>query len=338
MLNRTRTVVAALALLPIALASCSSGTGHPAANGGSSSPLAGRTIALLNGDNLDPYFLSIWAGASAEAKKLGIHLLEQAPTAHDYTLQLPIFNDLVAKQVDGIIFAPDSKTAFRQAYATAHGAGIPVVLVNDTMALEKNDPNVLSFKGSDPTLLGVLGAKSLAKAVGGSGLVSVINGYSGNQNEELRGVGFMDTIKKDNPGMTILPQQYDLGDISKAYAIATSEIQANPNLKGIYAVDSFTGQGVGTAIKGVHATGRIKLVAVDAEPQEVQLMRDGVIQALIAQQPFKMGVSAVDDLVLAIQGKASQVQRSLILNPIEVTPQNIDTEAMKTVVYSANKP
>ncbi|WP_138445408.1 substrate-binding domain-containing protein [Sinomonas susongensis] len=330
-------VATAALALTLPLAAC--GASSQAGSGSTSNPLAGKTIALVNGDNSDPFFFSIWAGAQAEAKKKGINLVEQAPTTYDYTQQVPLFNDEVAKQVAGIILSPDSNTAYKAAYDTAHQANVPVVDVNTTQKNQSDNPNVLAFLGSDPVLLGQLAAKQMEPLVNQNGLVSVINSVAGSVGSQMRGSGFMDTIKQNDPQMKLLPGQYDLDDISKANSMARDEIQANPDLKGIYAVDSFTGQGVGNAIKSLGKAGTVKLVAIDAEPQEMQLMKDGVIQALIAQQPYQMGVQAVDDLVLSIQGKASQVQRSVILGPIAVTPQNMDSPEIKnTVVYAANKP
>jgi ribose transport system substrate-binding protein len=213
-----------------------------------------------------------------------------------------------------------------------------VVDVNDTEALEKNNPDVLSFAGSSSILVGQLAAKSMAKLVGDKGLVTVINSVAGTLGDEERGSGYLNLLHKDYPNIKTLPEQYDLDDISKADSIATDEIQANPKLVGIYGVDSFTGQGVGTAVKALGKKGKIKVVAIDAEPQEVTLMKQGVIQALVAQQPYKMGVAAVQNIVMSLQGKAKDVQRSLILPPIEVTPKNLNTPYIKTVVYAAKEP
>lgn len=345
-MRRNACAAAALLAFAVPLAACggngSSNTAGSANAAGSSSgnaAVAGKTIALINGDNADPFFLSIWSGAKAEAAKFGLKLTEQAPTTYDYTQQVPLFNDAIAQQVAGIILSPDSHTAYQAAYQTAKQQKIPVVDVNTTQKNEKDNPDVLAFLGTDPALLGQLAAKQMAPLVGETGLVSVINSVAGNVGEQLRGSGFMDTIKQNDPNMSLLPEQYDLDDVSKANSIATDEIQANPQLKGIYAVDSFTGQGVGNAIKSLGKAGAVKLVAIDAEPQEIDLMRAGVVQALIAQQPYQMGVHAVDDLVAAIEGKPSTIQRSEILNPIAVTPQNMDSAQVKnTVIYAANKP
>jgi ribose transport system substrate-binding protein len=298
----------------------------------------GDTFALINGDNADPFFFSIWAGAIAGAKKYGIKIIEQAPTTFDYTQQLSLLDDELAKHVNGIIFSPDSVFGFAQFYQQAHAAGIPVVDVNDTEAQEKNNPNVLSFAGSSSIPLGALAAQAMAKLVGGKGLVTVINSIAGGIGDVERGSGFLNKIKASYPKMRVLAEQYDMDDVSKADQIATDEMQANPSLEGIYGVDSFTGQGVGTAVKAAGKAGKVKVVAIDAEPQEVALMKQGVIQALIAQQPYEMGVTGVQNIVLALEGKTSHVVRSLILGPIMVTPQNLNTPYIQTVIYPANEP
>ena len=43
--------------------------------------------------------------------------------------------------------------------------------------------------------------------------------------------------------------------------------------------------------------GKIKIVAFDAEPDEVTALKRGLIQALIVQKAYDMGVKAVKDAV-----------------------------------------
>jgi ribose transport system substrate-binding protein len=322
----------------VALAAC--GSSSPSGSSGSTAKsVSGDTFALVNGNNADPFFFSIWAGALAEAKKYNIKLIEQAPTTFDYTQQVPLLNDEIARKVNGIVFCPDSNTAFADSYKQAHSAGIPIVDVNDLESLEKNNPNVVAFLGTNNIGLGQAAAKAMAGLVGSKGLVTVINSVAGSLGDAQRGSGYIDTIKSSEPNMSLLKEQFDLDDRTKAQSIATDEIQANPSLAGIYGVDSFTGQGVGAAVSALHKKGKIKIVAIDAEPQEVTLMKQGVIQALIAQQPYKMGVQAVQDLVLSLMGKKSQIVRSDILAPISVTPQNVNSpEVQKSVVYATTEP
>ncbi len=294
------------------------------------------TVAFINGDNIDPYFLTAWHGAYAEAHKLGVKLIESAPATFDYEQQAPLIQDMIARHVNAIILSADSGTALAPELKQAHAAHIPVIIVNQTQADMNNTPYALSFISTSNTELSRYGAKAMHSLIGGSGTTAVINSAAGLTSDIHRGTGFYAWMKSHAPHVRILPMQFDQDSRSKADAISTDLMKAHPNLKGIFAVDSFTGQGVGTAIRAANETGKIKLVAIDAEPQEVTLMKQGVIQELIAQQPYHMGALAMQYAVDAITGHKSRIQRSVQPPPIIVTPKNLSK--MGDVVYQSWHP
>jgi ribose transport system substrate-binding protein len=296
--------------------------------------IKGDTFALINGDNADPFFLTIWKGALAAAKKYGVHLVEQAPTVFDAPAQVSYLNDEIAKKVSGIILSPDADKGFDVAMRTAKKDGIPIVLVNSDSTFDKNPYKIAAFTSSQ-ILLGDLAAKAMGKILHGKGTVGVINSVAGSLGDEQRGTSFISTMHADFPKIKVLGQQYDLDDRAKADSIATDLMEAHPDLSGIYGVDSFTGQGVGTAIETAHKTGMIKVVAIDAEPQEVTLLKAGVIQALIAQNPYGMGYGAVQDLANYLMGNTRSIKELNVLPPKEVTPQNINTPAIQKWIYSS---
>ena len=67
----------------------------------------------------------------------------------------------------------------------------------------------------------------------------------------------------------------------------------HPNLDGIFASDTAYGQGAATAVQNAGKAGKIKIVAFDAEPDEVTALDRGLIQALIVQKAYSMGQFAV---------------------------------------------
>ncbi len=294
------------------------------------------TVAFINGDNIDPYFLTAWHGAYVEAKKLGVKLIENAPSTFDYEQQAPLIQDMIARHVNAIILSADSGTALQPELQQAHAAHIPVIIVNQTQADMNNTPYALSFISTSNTELSRYGAKAMNSLIGGTGLTAVINSSAGLTSDIHRGTGYYAWMKSHAPNISTLPMQYDQDSRSKADAIATDLMKAHPTLKGIFAVDSFTGQGVGTAIRAVGKRGQIKLVAIDAEPQEVTLMKQGVIQELIAQQPYHMGALAMQYAVDAIRGHKSLIKRSVQPPPIIVTPQNLPK--MGNVIYQTWHP
>ena len=65
-------------------------------------------------------------------------------------------------------------------------------------------------------------------------------------------------------------------------------------------------QGVDTGLKSAHANGKVKIVGYDADPTQIADLKAGVVQALVAQEPYQEGVDGVDQAVNALTGKPTQ--------------------------------
>lgn len=329
-----RLAVPALAAASLLLAACGGGGGSASDKAGASSGSDKAVkLVLVNGSSADTFFLTIEAGARAEAKKRGVQLDVQAPPKYDYTLQRPLLESVIAQKPDGIVLAPDSDTALNASLKTAAAQKIPVVTVNQTQANAKDNPDVLSFIGDDQKQLGVAAADALGPKLPDNAAVAIILSVPGSLGTEQRGEGFADQIKAKYPSVKILPRQYSNDDRQKAQSIATDLIQANPDLSAIFTVDSLTGQGVTTAIKATGKSGGVLLAGVDADPQQMTGLRDGQITALVAQPAYDFGVKAVDSLLSVIQD-GKELTRSVLLPPFVITKDNIDTDKAKTSVYA----
>ncbi len=341
---RRRLAVPALAAASVLLAACGSGGSTPtvtaATSSGTSSssapaptPTKEIKLALVNGSSADTFFLTIQAGAEAEAKKRGVKLDVQAPPKYDYTLQRPLLESVIAQKPDGIILAPDSDTALNASLKTAAEQKIPLVTVNATQANGKDNKDILSFIGDDQLELGKAAADVIGPKLPANASVAIILSVPGSLGTEQRGQGFADQITAKYPGVKILPRQYSNDDRQKAQSITTDLIQANPDLSAIFAVDSLTGQGVTTAIKATDKAGKVLVAGVDADPQQVTGLKDGVITALVAQPAYDFGVKAVDSLLDVIQN-GTVLERSVLLPPFVITKENINSDKAKTAVYA----
>ena len=142
-----RKILASLAagslVLPLSVVAGSAATASASPIPAAAKSVAGDTFAFINGDNADPFFLTIWKAAKAESQKYGVHLVEQAPPTFDATLQLSLLNDEIAKKVNGIILSPDADEGLSGAMATAKADGIPVVS-SATAAVNSARPAVVA--------------------------------------------------------------------------------------------------------------------------------------------------------------------------------------------------
>jgi ribose transport system substrate-binding protein len=284
------------------VAACgSSNDNSSGSSGSSSSGSSGKhyKLTLIAGVKGDEFYITMNCGAQAEAQAKGASLDFQGPDQFDASLQTPIVNAVQAKKPDGVLIAPtDTKALFAPIKQLADN-GSKVVLVDTTL----DQPDVaVSQIASDNTAGGEQAAKTLLQLTGGNGKYLVINVKPGISTTDQRGAGFEKVIKATS-GATYLGQQYNNDDPAKAASIVTSTLAKNPDLTGIFATNLFGAEGAATGLRQAGKLGKVKIVGFDAGPKQVQDLKDGVVQALIAQQPATIGKDGVDQVINSLQGK-----------------------------------
>jgi ribose transport system substrate-binding protein len=139
---------------------------------------------------------------TAKAEALASGMVSELITIHrdtDAAGQLQDIRDLIAADVDAIVFNPNSPDALNPALEEAAAAGIPTISVDafvtnpDTYNLYNNQKEYAK-----------LGAAWLFEQLGGNGNVWYTRGIAGNSADSDRDVGFKEALA-DYPGITIVP-------------------------------------------------------------------------------------------------------------------------------------
>ncbi|HEY4190266.1 MAG TPA: substrate-binding domain-containing protein [Candidatus Limnocylindrales bacterium] len=113
--------------------------------------------------------------------------------------QLSDIRDLIAKNVNAIVFNPNDSKALNPALAEAKAAGIVTVSVDAYVT----DPNTYNLYNNQ-VKYAELGAKWLFDQLGGSGTVYYMRGLAGNPADNDRDVGFHNVLK-DYPNIKVVP-------------------------------------------------------------------------------------------------------------------------------------
>jgi ribose transport system substrate-binding protein len=297
-------VVAGLAAT---VAACGSDSGSSGGGGGggsssSSSSGKGKKLTLIAGVKGDEFYITMNCGAKAEAQAKGATLDFQGPNEFDASQQTPIVNAVAAKNPDAVLIAPTDTQALYAPIKQLASNGTKVVLVDTT--LDKPDMAVSQI-ASDNVAGGKAAAKALLKLTGGSGKYLVINVKPGISTTDQRAQGFESVIKGAS-GAQYLGQQYNNDDPAKAAQIVTATLAKNPDLKGIFATNLFGAEGAASGLRQAGKLGQVKIVGFDAGPKQVQDLKQGVVQALIAQQPATIGKDGVDQALAALNGQPTQ--------------------------------
>lgn len=291
----------------------------------------GAVVAVVN----DPFFITMRCGAEQAVKEAGAELNWQGPTSADVAKQLQTFNSMVVSQPDGIMLTPFSDTAFIDPITKSMADGIPIVIMDaelkDDIALQ----TVRTTIGDSVKEL----ARHAAEEIGGVGTVSIIAATPGNQIDLERYDEFIEVMTNEYPGINLLPVEYSKTDTAVAAKIVNAQIVAHPDLKLIYSTNGPQAAGVLSALKAAKKTGDIKVYSYDATPVQVDGLRAGEFQGLLAQSPYLEGYEAAKTLLdyLADHRGEKNIKPydpQLNLTPMMLlTPDNIDTDEAKKFTY-----
>jgi len=329
MSRRLLAVVAALAVAMGVVGSTASGrNAAPAAN---HSAKKTYKFVLVAGIASDAFYLTMNKGAQATAKKIGNVSIQftGSPQAFSPPTQIPFLNAAIAKKPDAILIAPTDKTALIGPIQRAISAGIPVVTV-DTFITK---PIAFTNVSTDNLAGGHAAAKALIKAIGGSGEVAGISVNPGISTTDQRQQGFEAELKLHS-GVKYLGTQYCNDDQTKATNIMTALLNAHPNLKGVFAMNVVSGNGVTAAVKAGGKSGQVKLVEFDAGPPQVQALKAGTIDALVAQYPYGIGQLGVQLAYKYVTGKKAGIKKHYGTGSAVITRANVNSPTIKRFLYT----
>ena len=289
------------------------------------------TFYLVAGIASDAFYLTMNKGAQAAAKKLGNVkvIYTGSPAAFSPPTQIPYLNGAIARHPDAIMIAPTDKTALIAPIQRAISGGIPVITVDTFIS----KPIAFSNVSTDNVAGGKAAADALVKAIGGSGDVASISVNPGISTTDQRAQGFAQELKK-YPNVKYLGIQYCNDDQTKASNETSALIAGHPNLKGIFAMNVVSGNGVTAAVTSAGKAGVVKLVEFDAGPPQVQALKAGTIDALVAQYPYGIGQKAVQLAYQYVTGHKTGILKHYGTGSAVVTKTNVNSAAIKKYLYT----
>jgi ribose transport system substrate-binding protein len=292
---------AKLFLLAVLTVACTAACGKHDDAGETSSarPLIG--VSLLTMAN--PFFKDMGQTIEETANAHGYEVIITAGE-FDPAKQQNQVSDFIVKKVAAILLCPTDSKAIGTSIAKANEAGIPVFTAD--IACLAEGANVVSHIATDNYQAGRLAAQAIIEALNGDGKVGII-GHPEVESAFVRVKGFEDEVKqqKGKNGVTIeiVAKLAGSGVKDKSFKAAEDMLQAQPDLKGIFAVNDPTALGAVAAIEKAGKAGKIKVVGIDGQPEGLQAIKEGKIYADVIQHPDEIGKRAVETIVKYMAGE-----------------------------------
>lgn len=272
------------------------------------------------------FWQTVIDGGKTAAEALGVEFVaEAAPSEADVAKQIAILETAIGAKPAAIVLAPTVEDALVPGIEAATAAGIPVILIDSQAKTEQ----YVSFLASDNVAIGTIAADEMAKALKAKfgkeeGKVAGITYMSGVGSLERRKTGFLDQVKAKYPGINMVDFQDAQGKQGQSLAIAQNYLTAFPDLNGIYASNLPTGEETVRALDTAKKTG-LAVVVVDAGEQEVWGLTNGFVDAVIVQQPWKMGYMGIEYAMKAVNGE--KLEKFIDTGVAVITPDMVKSGA-----------
>lgn len=286
-----------------------------------------RRIAVIPKATSHLFWLSVQSGAMAAGKEFDVEIIWNGPaTETDYSRQIQIMDSMIAQRVDAIALAASERKALVASVDRAAAAGIPVTVFDSGL----ESTNYVSYVATDNVQAGRMAARRLAELIGGSGQVGLVMHAPGSASTMDRETGFTETIEREFPRIRIVGRQFGMSDPAKSRAAAENILTAQPGLNGIFASSEPSSIGASLALKARNLDNQVTLIAFDSSETMVEDLRSGAIDAMVVQDPQRMGYEAVRTLVQKLEGKS--VPKRLDLNAIVVQKKDLGEEQVKRLL------
>jgi ribose transport system substrate-binding protein len=302
-----------------------------AACGGNPEPRgAGKPrVAVIPKGTTHVFWQAVAAGARAGGAATGLDVVWKGPLQeNDRAKQIELVQQFVGEGVQGIALAPLDHAALVPTVAAAKRKGIPVVIFDSDLDGKAGD-DFVSFVATDNKAGGEMAGKHLAQLLGGKGKVVLLRYQVGSASTEAREAGFLTAARA--AGLEIVvDNRYAGATVGEAKNTALNLADALQGAQGVFASNESATAGMLQALTQLGLAGKIKFVGFDSSPPLVAGLRDGAVDALVVQDPVRMGELAVRHLADAIAKKP--VPPFVDTGAVLATKANMNDAAVKKLL------
>ena len=281
-MKKNRNWLAALIVIPLALAGCT-------ANSADTTTAASAEIVIAvvtHGTPGDTFWDVVKSGAEQAGTDLGVTVTYQGDG--DPVKQSQLIAAAIATNPDGLIVSMANPDGVRNSVEKAVAVGIPVITINSGLDQSK-EFGAQTHIGQSEFIAGQGAGDQLAEA--GVGNVICVIHEAGNTGLEERCDGAADTL-----GGTVTNVQVDVANIADAQNTIKSSLLADSSIDGVLTLNPGIAVAASQAIEEAASTAQ--LATFDVSSDVTQLILDDKILFAVDQQPYSQGYLPVTFLTL----------------------------------------
>lgn len=233
-----------------------------------------------------PFFDEVMDGLLAKASELSIYGCTIIEKRISFSLeeQLRAIDELCEQDIQGLILSPYNAPAIKDKIDALYEQGIPCVTINTDFPQSKR----IAYVGSDFHKCGRTAAQLLSLFTASHAKIGIITGSHNVLCHEERIAGFEEWITQNASNMEVISISENEDDDYKSYDLVTKLLEEHPDLTALY----FTAAGVYGGCRAIINAGyqeKLHVLAFDALPSTIEMLKEGVVTAVLTQQPDVQG-------------------------------------------------
>jgi ribose transport system substrate-binding protein len=288
------------------------------------------TIAVIPKGESHSFWKSVHNGADKAAREFGATLIWKGPPKEDdRSQQIGLVEQYVSEGVSGICLAPLDGNALIDPVHLANRKKIPVVIF-DSPLNGKAGEDFVALTATDNHKGGMMAGEEMARLLNGKGKVALLRYAVGSTSTEAREKGFLDAIAKHPDIQVIEKDRYAGATLNEAQKNAENMLDKIRAADGVFCPNESSTQGMLNVLRDNNLTGKKKFVGFDTSSALLGGLKDGDIQALVAQNPTNMGYTAVKTMVDHLNGK--QVPTVVDTGCALVTKETINKPEVQAII------
>lgn len=259
-----------------------------------------KRVAFVTNNSADFWTLARRGCEKAAQDLANVEVDFKMPADGTAAEQRRIFDDLLAKGIDGIAISPVDPANQTQMINDAAKQALIVTQDSDAPA-----SNRACYLGTDNRAAGRQVGALIKEVLPNGGKIMVFVGQLDPQNARDRLGGVKEALQGSK--VEIIDTRTDNTDPVRAKSNVADALVRYPDLAGCVGLWSYNGPAILNAIKDAGKVGQVKIVCFDEEEQTLAGIKDGAIYATVVQQPFEFGYQSVRLIEKALRGDQSEI-------------------------------
>lgn len=280
-----------------------------------------HTVTLVAKSTETEFWLSVFAGAEAAATEYNLDLTILGPeTEEDYETQNSMVEDAVADGAEAIVFSAIDYENNASAVDAAAQAGVSIVAIDSSV----DSQAVSTYIGTDNYAAGQMAAKAALDRLEGELTVGLVNYDVSSANGQERERGAVAAFAESGRA-EVAAVINTLAEAGHAKEDTKALLENYPEINVILAFNEPTSVGAAQAVEELDRADDVFLVGFDSNVITIDALREGVVDALIVQNPYAMGYLGVESAYKLVNGQGSALEETVDTSTRIVDRDNLFT-------------